>query len=154
MTETATQAPQSELDPSANPTGEPRRDLPQFYALELWFEDANGFVCRVTASEASRAVPWVKSMVDGLKRLGMKPHNPHPAAVIGSAPGGGGVASGGPTPDVIAPTAVGDPPKCATHGAMKYVNAGTNRNTNKPYSAFWACNDRTCKATYRPTAAA
>ena len=31
------------------------------------------------------------------------------------------------------------PPVCDTHGAMRFVRAGTSKNTGNPYSAFWGC---------------
>jgi hypothetical protein len=41
-----------------------------------------------------------------------------------------------------------DAPECkAGHGKMRLVPAGTSKKTGKEYSAFWSCDDRSCRET-------
>ena len=41
-----------------------------------------------------------------------------------------------------------DSPDCpAGHGKLRLIPAGTSKKTGKDYSAFWACDDRSCKET-------
>ena len=35
--------------------------------------------------------------------------------------------------------------------SIKYIPAGVSKNSGKPYPEFWACSERECKFTWKPT---
>lgn len=151
------------------PLGDAPQDLPpppeakpSVYRAEFLIETAEGYHVLVVGEQLTPrdVFVWVKNASTALAQQGFKPVRRDSSVAVTVAGGSGGQAAqgqgGAGDATAIAPTQIGDIPKCSIHGDMKHVTGvykADHARAGQSY-AFWGCSNRACKVTWRPAAAA